>query len=165
MKDISASTNQSSANLRCKREESSFPMTPGQYYDQRMRGRHLDGETRLLFAVLEDGIRCYMLAARTGRLSQQRARDEVREWVNTRGENDFFSFDAICSVFDIEPEVLRLQLNTLSDANVRLRRFRTVGRSWRVIEAIARDRVISKPRSIPFARLAQRRGGSDGTLV
>ena len=131
MKDISISTsgNQSSTNLRSKREESFFPMTPGQYYDQRQRGRHLDGETRLLFAVLEDAIRCYMLAARTGRRSHQRARDEVREWVNTRGEHDLFSFDAICRVFEIEPENLRHQLSALSAANVRLRRFRTVGRS------------------------------------
>lgn len=127
MKDIS--TNQSSTDLRSRREESSFPMTPDQYYDHSRRGRHLDGETRLLFAVLEDAIRCYVLAARTGRRSHQRARDEVREWVNTKGEHDLFSFDSICSVFDIEPDVLRLQLNTLSGANVRLRRFRSVGRS------------------------------------
>src|ERR1700690_4135984 len=100
MKDNSISTIESAAVLASRREESSFPMTPGQYYDQRMRGRHLDGETRLLFAVLEDAIRCYMLAARTGRRSHQRARDEVKEWVNTRGEHDLFSFDAICSVFD-----------------------------------------------------------------
>jgi hypothetical protein len=53
----------------------------------------------------------------------------VRTWVNTRGEHDLFSFDAICGVFDIEPDSLRLQLNTMSAANVRLRRFRTVGRS------------------------------------
>jgi hypothetical protein len=129
MKDISSSTQKSAADLRIRREESFFPMTPGQYYDQRQRGRHLDGETRLLFAVLEDAIRCYMLAARTGRRSHQRARDEVREWVNTPGEHDLFSFDAICRVFEIEPENLRHQLNTLSSANVRLRRFRTIGRS------------------------------------
>jgi hypothetical protein len=128
MKDISTSTGKSAADSRSKREDSTFPMTPAQYYDQRMRGRHLDGETRLLFAVLEDAIRCYMLAARTARPSHQRARDEVREWVNTPGEHDLFSFDAICRVFEIEPEKLRHQLNELSAANVRLRRFRTVGR-------------------------------------
>jgi hypothetical protein len=128
MKEISTSTIKSAADLRSKREDSSFPMTPDQYYDQRMRGRHLNGETRLLFAVLEDAIRCYMLAARTGRPAHQRARDEVKEWVNTPGEHDLFSFDAICRVFEIEPEKLRRQLNALSVANVRLRRFRTVGR-------------------------------------
>jgi hypothetical protein len=129
MKDNSISTDRSAGVLYSKREESSFPMTPGQYYDQRMRGRHLDGETRLLFAVLEDAIRCYMLAARTGRRSHQRARDEVRDWVNSRGEHDLFSFDSICGVFDIEPDVLRKQLSALTAAKIRLRRFRTVGRS------------------------------------
>ena len=63
-------------------------MTPGQFYDQRICGRHLDDETRLLFAVLEDAIRCYMLAARTGRRSHQWARDDVKAWVDTRGEHD-----------------------------------------------------------------------------
>jgi hypothetical protein len=129
MRDISSSTQKSPADLRIGREENFFPMTPGQYYGQLQRGRHLDGETRLLFAVLEDAIRCYMLAARTGRRSHQRMRDEVSEWVNTPGDRELFSFDAICRVFEIEPENLRHQLNTLSAANIRLRRFRTIGRS------------------------------------
>ena len=129
MKEISTSTIKSAADLRSKREDSSFPMTPDQYYDQRMRGRHLDGETRLLFAVLEDAIRCYTLAVRTGRRSHQRARDEVRDWVNTKGEHDLFSFDSICGVFDTEPDVLRKQLSALTATKIRLRRFRTVGRS------------------------------------
>jgi len=128
MKDVSTSINQSSTNLRSNHEDGSFPMTPGQFYDQRMRGRHLDGETRLLFAVLEDAIRCYTLAARSVHGSHQRARDEVREWVNIRGDHDLFSFDAICRVFEIEPEKLRHQLNAMNDTRVRLRRFRTVGR-------------------------------------
>jgi hypothetical protein len=139
MKETSTSINKSTVSLTGRREENAFPMTPGQYYDQRMSGRHLDGETRLLFAVLEDAIRCYMLAARTGRHTHQRARDEVQAWVNTRGEHDVFSFDAICSVFDIEPEALRKQLSALTAANVRLRRFRTVGRSI-VIKASGRLR-------------------------
>ena len=128
MKDISRSTDKSMGDARGKREESFFPITPGQYYDQRMRSRHLGGETRLLFAVLEDAIRCYVLAARTGHRAHQRARDEVKEWVNSKGDHDLFSFDAICKVFEIEPERLRLQLNALSTTDIRLRRFRTVGR-------------------------------------
>jgi hypothetical protein len=141
MKDVSISnsSNQSSANSRSKREESSFPMTPGQYFDQRMRGRHLDGETRLMFAVLEDAIRCYLPGARTCRGSHQRAQDEVREWVNIKGEHDLFSFEAICRVFEIEPEKLRHQLNSMKAAKVRLHRFRMVGRRT-VIMASDRSR-------------------------
>ena len=128
MKNIPFAKNKSECDLRGNRDDTSYPMTPAQYYDQLSRARHLDGEARLLFAVLEDAIRCYTLAARTGRRSHQRALDEVREWVNTRGDHDLFSFDSICRVFDLEPDLLRQQLNSLSTANIRLRRFRTVGR-------------------------------------
>ena len=37
-----------------RREEVPDPMTPQQYYDMISRRHHHDGETRLLFAVLED---------------------------------------------------------------------------------------------------------------
>jgi hypothetical protein len=104
------------------------PMTPEQFYDQLSRTHHLDGESRLLFAVLEDAIRCYALAARSSRRSHQRALDEVKEWVNSRGDHDLFSFDSICRVFDLEPERMRRQLNSLGPMAMSPRRFRTVGR-------------------------------------
>jgi hypothetical protein len=104
------------------------PMTPEQFYDQLSRTHHLEGESRLLFAVLEDAIRCYTIAARSSRRSHQRALDEVKEWVNTRGDHDLFSFDSICRVFDLEPEQMRRQLNSLEPIAMGRRRFRTVGR-------------------------------------
>jgi len=82
----------------------------------------------LLFAVLEDAIRCYTLAARSSRRSHQRALDEVKEWVNTRGDHDLFSFDSICRVFDLEPERMRRQSNSLEPIAISRRRFCTVGR-------------------------------------
>jgi hypothetical protein len=128
MKSIALAIKKTAGDLRGKRDDTPYPMTPDQYYDQRARSRHLEGESRLLFAVLEDAIRCYTLAARTGRRSHQRALEEVRKWVNTEGDHDLFSFDSICRVFDIEPARLRHQLNALGAGNIRLRRFRTVGR-------------------------------------
>jgi hypothetical protein len=111
-----------------RRDDTSYPMTPEQFYDQSFRTHHLDGETRLLFAVLEDAIRCYTIAARSSRRSHQRALDEVKQWVNTRGEHDLFSFDSICAIFHIEPELLRRQLNSMPKVNLKPRRFTTVGR-------------------------------------
>jgi hypothetical protein len=128
MKNIAFATNKSEDDLRPKRDDTSYPMTPDQYYDQSSRARHLDGEIRLLLAVLEDAIRCYTLAARSGRRSHQRALEEVKEWVNTRGDHDLFSFDSICRVFDLEPDLLRHQLDSMRGANLRPRRLRTVGR-------------------------------------
>ena len=110
------------------REEAADPMTPQQYYDLISRRSHHDGETRLLFAVLEDAIRCYAIAKNSPARSHRREFEEVREWVNTPGDHDVFAFDSICSVFAIEPEALRSQLNAMRIENFPSRRLRTVGR-------------------------------------
>ena len=128
MKGTAFAMNKAESDSREKRDDTAYPLMPAQYYDQRSRYRQLDGESRLLFAVLEDAIRCYALAARSARRSHQRALVEVREWVNARGEHDLFSFDSICGVFDLEPDLLRRQLDSLSTTKIHLRRFRTVGR-------------------------------------
>src|SRR5947207_13166588 len=83
------------------REEASDPMTPHQYYDMIARRGYQDGETRLLFAVLEDAIRCYAVAKNSAARSHRREFEEVQEWVNTRGDHDVFAFDSICAVFSI----------------------------------------------------------------
>lgn len=111
------------------REDAPDPMTPQQYYDMISRRRdHHDGETRLLFAVLEDAIRCYAIAKNSPARSSRREFDEVREWVNTRGDHDVFAFDSICAIFSIEPEALRTQLNSMRIENFPTRRMRSVGR-------------------------------------
>jgi hypothetical protein len=110
------------------REEASDPMTPHQYYDMIARRGYQDGETRLLFAVLEDAIRCYAIAKNSPARSHRREFEEVQEWVNARGDHDVFAFDSICAVFSIEPEALRSQLNSMRIENFPSRRLRTVGR-------------------------------------
>lgn len=110
------------------REEASDPMTPQQYYDMLSRRNHHDGETRLLFAVLEDAIRCYAIAKNFPARSHRREFEEVQEWVNTRGDHDIFAFDTICAIFSIEPEALRHQLNSMRLENFPSRRLRSVGR-------------------------------------
>jgi hypothetical protein len=103
-------------------------MTPEQYYDVIRRRGHRDGETRLLFAVLEDAIRCYAIAKNSPARSHRREFEEVREWVNTRGDHDLFAFDSICAVFAIESEALRSQLNAMRIGTFPTRRLRSVGR-------------------------------------
>jgi hypothetical protein len=110
------------------REDASDPMTPQQYYDMIARRGHHDGETRLLFAVLEDAIRCFAIAKNSPARSHRREFEEVQEWVNTRGDHDVFAFDSICAVFAIEPESLRNQLNAMRIGNFPTRRLRSVGR-------------------------------------
>jgi hypothetical protein len=89
-------------------------LTRAQYYDRKSHTRHLDGESRLLFAVLEDGVRCILLGrwAAPG-TEKHRELAETMVWVNIRGDHDLFSFDSICTVFEIEPDTLRRKLNSL----------------------------------------------------
>lgn len=111
-----------------RREDAWYPMTPQQYYDAVGRRHALDAEPRLLFAVLEDAIRCYAMTANAESAARRREFHEVRQWVDARGEHDVFSFESICRVFDIEPESLRRQLKTLRPIDLPRRQLRTVGR-------------------------------------
>jgi hypothetical protein len=103
-------------NLReDSRDTDSNNLTRAQYYDRKSHTRHLNGESRLLFAVLEDAIRCILLgrwAAAGTEKHRELAETMVR--VNIHSDRDLFAFDSICAVFEIEPETLRRKLNSLS---------------------------------------------------
>jgi hypothetical protein len=122
-----------------------YPITPQQYYDQFSRAERLEGEWRLLFAVLEDAVRCYTTAARSGRSADRRALEEVKEWVDARGDRDLFSFDSICRELDLEPDRLRRQLASLGTVKIPMRRFRTVGRRSAISAEVRKRRATRKP--------------------
>ena len=96
-------------------------LLPGQYVDLVRRNHVIEGELKLLLAVLEDAIRCYLrnVDAKDG----ERRRDfvEVRHWFETSGRGarrgDIFSFDNLCAALGIEPRVLldRLRILTIGD--------------------------------------------------
>src|SRR5271166_6209005 len=94
-------------------------LLPGQYVDLVRRNHVIEGELKLLLAVLEDAIRCYLrnVDAKDG----ERRRDfvEVRHWFESSGRRraDIFSFDNLCAALGIEPRVLldRLQILTIGD--------------------------------------------------
>jgi hypothetical protein len=137
-----AFANDGSDRIAHPQRDVAYPITPQQYYDQFSRAERLDGEWRLLFAVLEDAVRCYTTAARSNRGVDRRALEEVEEvkdWVNTRGDRDLFSFDSICRVLDLDPDRMRRQLASIETMKIPMRRFRTVGRRT-AISANVRER-------------------------
>lgn len=97
------------------------PLTPGQYIDLVRRNNVLEGELKLLLAVLEDAIRCYLrnVNAKDG----ERRRDfEARSWFEAGAGGvtrraDIFSFDNLCAALGIEPRCLlaRLRILTIND--------------------------------------------------
>jgi len=97
-------------------------LLPAQYVDLVRRNHVLEGEMKLLLAVLEDAIRCYLrnVDAKEG----ERRRDfvEVRNWFEAGGGGvsrraDIFSFDNLCAALGIEPRCLlaRLRILTITD--------------------------------------------------
>jgi hypothetical protein len=96
-------------------------LLPGQYADLVRRNHVIEGELKLLLAVLEDAIRCYLrnLNAKDG----ERRRDfiEVKNWfegsrLGSR-RSDIFSFENLCAALCIEPRYLldRLRILTIGD--------------------------------------------------
>ena len=119
------------------RDDDSFglgDLLPAQYYDV-VAGRRLsDGVRDLMLAVLEDAIRCYLtnLAAKTVR--RRGLFDEARQWIETRGDREPFSFESICETFDIDPDAVRRQLKTATPRI--LRRVRTPKGTRRALAAV-----------------------------
>ena len=85
-------------------------LLPSQFFD-RFRGRSiLEGERRLMLAILEDGVMCFQKYAGATRPRGRRLFQEAHDWLFDEGDSWPFSFESICSVFDINPEYFRRQL-------------------------------------------------------
>ena len=76
-----------------------------QYNDlTRRRTRSLDGEYRLLWAVLEDAIRTYLANSTHSNPTQSRIFEEVRSWFESaRNQEGLFGFESICGLLEIDP--------------------------------------------------------------
>lgn len=83
---------------------------PCQFYDP-VRGRKfLEGERKLMLAVLEDAIDCLQITKkRKGGIKREIYRDTV-DWVKREDDNDLFSFENICQTLGIAASKLRAVL-------------------------------------------------------
>lgn len=85
-------------------------LLPAQFFD-RFRGRSiLEGERRLMLAVLEDAVMCYQKYAGSPRARGKRMFEEAEEWFFEENQTWPFSFESICSVFAIHPGYFRTRL-------------------------------------------------------
>lgn len=80
---------------------------PSQFYGSAGLSRQLEGEKRLMIAVLKDAVECldkYRGARNSvGRCQYQNA----IEWVQDTGTDWLFSFTNICDLLGFDPEYLR----------------------------------------------------------
>jgi hypothetical protein len=102
-------------------------LLPGQYVDLVRRNHVIEGELKLLLAVLEDAIRCYLRNADATDGERRRNFVEVRSWFEggIRGTRraDIFSFDNLCAALGIEPRVLLARLRILTIGDLPSRRY------------------------------------------
>jgi hypothetical protein len=104
-------------------------LMPVQYYQLVRRHTPLHGEFRLLYAVLEDAIRCYV-STRHAHSRLQRVRFlEVRNWFGPRPPSaprpiGLFAFEPLCEALGIEPEAVRRCLDSLDVESIPTRRHR-----------------------------------------
>ena len=103
-------------------------LLPGQYVDLIRRNGVIEGERKLLFAVLEDAIRCYLRNVDSKEGERRREFVEVRTWFEGggaigAGRADAFSFDNLCSALGIEPCGLLARLRILAITDLPSRRY------------------------------------------
>jgi hypothetical protein len=79
-----------------------------QYFHALRRREFAEPESRLMFAVLEDALRCLekYASARSGK--GKTLFDETKNWlVSTTNEDEVFSFNNVCEVLGLDPQYVR----------------------------------------------------------
>jgi len=104
-------------------------LVPAQYYDLTRRRSGLDGETRLVYAVLEDAVRCYVKNSGASRGIRHALFTEVQNWFQAHSQvPGLFSFAYVCDVLGVDPDFLRKQLASLGPEDLPTKQMRSVGR-------------------------------------
>jgi hypothetical protein len=110
-----------------------------QYYETVGAARPSNGPRTLMFAVLEDGIRCYLANMNAARPSRRQRFEEAKAWIEDRRDVAPFSFETLCTTFDIDADKLRMQLISMTERRLP-RRLVGISRSSRPRPARSRRR-------------------------
>jgi hypothetical protein len=83
-------------------------LTRGQYYDGiRSDNGCARSVKRLMLAVLEDAMRCYLTYANSRSRAQRRLFVEAQAWLMDREADGAFAFETVCETLGIDPNYLR----------------------------------------------------------
>lgn len=82
-------------------------MLPTQFFQSlRSKGR-FDGERRLMIAVLEDAVNCFMKQLHATEPKARQLFLDAEEWITAEDPTWFFSFDNVCHTLDLSPDYVR----------------------------------------------------------
>ena len=85
-------------------------LLPQQHNELQRRCHELPGELRLMFAVLEDAIVCYLRYMNAKSRQRRRFFYEVQHWMNSRYCKGLFAFETLCEVLGIDGDKLSSML-------------------------------------------------------
>ena len=99
---------------------------PSQFYGAGGLSRKLEGEKRLMIAILKDAVECLekYRDARTG-LGHIHYQNAI-EWVEDTGTDWLFSFTNICDLLGFDPHYMREELLKRENRYIKPARSRTV---------------------------------------
>ncbi len=86
-------------------------LLPNQYFAAFKRGRAVEGERRLMLAVLEDGVDSYRKHAVARDPRDQACFLEAKEWFLSDDRSWLFAFENICDVLEMNADYLRSGLD------------------------------------------------------
>jgi hypothetical protein len=86
-------------------------LLPNQYFAAFKRGRAVEGERRLMLAVLEDAVDSYRKCALARDPREQASFLEAREWFWSSDRSWLFAFENICDVLEMDADYLRTGLD------------------------------------------------------
>jgi hypothetical protein len=82
-------------------------LLPIQFFGALRRKTQIDGERRLMIAVLEDAVHCYMKHARATDPRTRQLFSDAEEWIMASDRSWFFSFENVCDTLDLNPDYVR----------------------------------------------------------
>ena len=80
---------------------------PDQYLETVISTTHLEGEKRLMVAVLEDAISSYRDYISTRDRWEEKLFYEAEEWIFSRNDEWFLSFHNVCETIGLDPDYIR----------------------------------------------------------
>ena len=86
-------------------------LLPEQYNELRRRRHELQGELKLMFAVLEDAIHCYLHHMNAKSRQRRILFYEVRDWMNSSRSKGLFAYETLCEALGIDAPRLRKMLD------------------------------------------------------
>ncbi len=122
-------------------------LMPAQYADLVRRNHTLEGELKLLMAVLEDAIRCYLRNIDAKDSERRREFIEVKNWFESTvaGPAGIFSFENLCEALGIESRRLLARLGIMTIGDLPSRRYQM--RRHRALSSLRSARGTSQSRS------------------